>query len=118
MQGLLVKTKLIPTLLVAVMLVSCTSYRVITLPNDIEAMLQKGDTVKVITKDGRELMFEVTDITPEAIISENQRVLFSDIARVEKRHISAGKTAALGAGILVGFLALIGVSIAFGGSPK
>jgi hypothetical protein len=96
------------------MLVSCTSYRVIKLPNNVQEMLQKGDTVKITTKDGRELKFKITNVTTEAIISENQRVLFSEIARVEKRQISAGKTAALGGGILVGgFLAfVIGISIA------
>lgn len=118
MQRLFTEIKPIPMLLVVgVMFLSCTSYRAIKVPDDVQRTLQKGDSVKIVTKDGRELSFEVIDITAEAIIGDKQRILFSDIDRLEKRQFSPGKTAGLTGGILVaGFLAiLIGITLAVAG---
>ena len=62
--------------------------------------LKAGDTVKIITKDGKELKFKVEQIGAETISGEKQSVAFQEIARLEKRKVSAGKTTALGLGVL------------------
>jgi len=72
-------------------LASCAAYRYTTItPNvgDIHSTLEPGDTVRIVTKEGRDLEFPITFITSEAIEWEGHRVLFSDIATLEKRQIS------------------------------
>ncbi len=96
-------------LICAVMLVSCTSFKVVK-PDDFQAGLKAGDTVKIITKDGRTLELTIVTITPEALVGQDQRVEFADIGRLEKREISTGKTVALAAGLLA-LATLIGLLI-------
>ena len=62
--------------------------------------LQLGDHVKIITNDGRQLKFKVREINSEAIIGDNQQVLFSEIARLEKEQFDLGKSIGQTAGIL------------------
>lgn len=104
-------------LIAALMLMSCTSVKTVR-PADIPSSLKEGDTVKVVTNDGTEREFKIVTVTPEAIVGEDQRIEFADIMRVEKREIDAGKTAALGAGVLaVGLAALffVGLAVAMSG---
>jgi hypothetical protein len=61
----------------------CTTYRSITGPaspqltNDLMARsIKSGDTVKIITKDGRELKFKVQQVGPETISGESQSISF------------------------------------------
>ena len=108
------RTRSISALLIcAVMLVSCTSFRVVK-PDDMPGGLKPGDTVKIVTKDGRDVELKIVTITPEALVGtpvssvgtaeasevKDQRVEFGEIAKLEKREISAGKTAGLVAGIV------------------
>ena len=100
-------------LISALMMVSCTSFKVIK-PDDLQAGLKAGDTVKIVTKDGRDMELKIVTITPEALVGspvssvgtaeagevKDQRVEFSEIAKLEKRDFSAGKTVGLVAGIL------------------
>ena len=97
----------------ALMSVSCTSIRLVR-PSDIEGSLKQGDTVKILTKDGRDLELKIVTIAPEAIVgtpissvgtaeaaeAKERRVEFTDIERIEKREINAAKTAGLVAGIV------------------
>ncbi len=84
-DGTLVDRKLIlAVLIVAFMAVSCTSYRVIELP-DIKNRVRGSDIVRVVTTNGRKVKFKVTAITSDAIVGDNQRILFSDIATLEKQ---------------------------------
>jgi glucose dehydrogenase len=96
-----------PTSIVLVMcllLASCTSYTVVQIPDNIESEIHEGDTVKIVTKDGRDLEFKVVSVTSEGVIGENQQVIrFSDVAKLEKQEVSATKTAGL---IVVGLAAL------------
>ncbi len=119
-------TRCMSTLLVAaLMLVSCTSFKVIK-PDDIQAGLKAGDTVKIVTKDGRDLELKIVTVTSEALVGtpvssvgtaeaggvKDQRVEFSEIAKLEKREISPGKTVGLVALILAGVAAFVLISIA------
>ncbi len=51
----------------------------------ITAGVQVGDTVEIETTEGEKVKFEVTDVTADALIGENERVAFSDIAKIGKR---------------------------------
>ncbi len=93
-------------LVAALVSVSCTSLRLVR-PSDIEGSLKQGDTVKIVTKDGRTPEFEIVSITPDTILGKDQRVDIADITRMEKREIDTGKTAGLVAGIVAGVLAII-----------
>ena len=115
MQKLIKKGKIIWIIVFGLVFSSCTSYKPIDIQDKFKDKVQKGDTVRIITKDGRELVFKVLDIDEESITGENQQVSFDEIARMEKRQISKGKTTALGGGLIVGgFLAFATVmAIAF-----
>jgi len=85
--------------LIALILASCFykpevwHYEVVRpLDNRFQSTLEPGDTVRIVTKDGRNLKLKIKSISSEAMtgrafwaIGERQRVLFSDIARLEKR---------------------------------
>jgi hypothetical protein len=95
-------------------------------PDDVRAGLRAGDTVKIVTKDGRDLELKIVTVTPEAIVGtpvssvstaeagevKDQRVEFSEIAKLEKREISTGKTVGLVAGILAAVAVFVLISIA------
>lgn len=102
-------------LICAVVLVSCTSMRVVR-PDELQTGLKAGDTVKIITKDGRTLELTIVTITPEALVGQDQRVEFADIGRLEKREISTGKTVGLVAGIaaVVALVLLVAAAAAAG----
>ena len=86
------------------LLTSCTSYKVVQIPDNIESEIHEGDIVKIVTKDGRDLEFKVVSVTSEGVIGENQQVIrFSDVVQLEKQEVSATKTAGL---IVVGLAAL------------
>jgi hypothetical protein len=94
-------------LVICLLLASCTSYKVVQIPENIESDIHEGDTVKIVTKDGRDLEFKVVSVTSEGVIGENQQVIrFSDVAKLEKREVSAIKTAGL---IVLGLAALLGI---------
>ena len=94
-------------LIICLLLTSCTSYKVVQIPDNIESEIHEGDIVKIVTKDGRDLEFKVVSVTSEGVIGENQQVIrFSDVAKLEKREVSAIKTAGL---IVLGLAALLGI---------
>jgi len=45
----------------------------------IKSLIEPGDTVKIGTKDKKEISFVVVEVTDEAIIGENVKVEFTDI---------------------------------------
>ena len=76
--------------LIVVLLASCTSYtyEVVRPPdNGFQSLLEPGDTVRIVINDGRELEFTIEAVTSEEIGGNGQRVLFSDIAILEKREL-------------------------------
>jgi len=71
---------------------SCASYvKVHPEPVNIQSILKQGDTVKIVTKDNREIEFVVVEVSDEAIIGENETVLFTDISKLEEMSVSAGE---------------------------
>lgn len=92
-------------LLAAWILVSCTSLRPVR-SDEVQRSLKAGDTVSVVTKDGRQAEFEIVAVTAEAIVGKDQWIELADIAELQKREISAGKTAGL-VGAVLGVVALV-----------
>ncbi len=71
---------------------SCASHTAVYPdPVNIQSVIKPGNTVKVVTKDNQETKFIVTEVTDEAIIGENQKVLFTDIAKLQEQTVSAGE---------------------------
>ena len=79
-------------LIVAMIATSCASYvKVHPEPVNIQSILKQGDTVKIVTKDNREIEFVVVEVSDEAIIGQNETVLFTDISKLEEMSVSAGE---------------------------
>jgi len=80
--------------LIVVLLTSCASKYEVVRPYDkwFQNTLESGDTVRIVTKDGRDLEFPIVFITSEAIVGEEQQVLFTEIAEVKKMEVSAVMT--------------------------
>ncbi len=72
--------------------VSCASHTAVYPdPVNIQSVIKPGDTVKVVTKDNQETEFVVIEVTDEAIIGENFKVLFTDIEKLQEQTVSAGE---------------------------
>ena len=92
---------IISVLITSLILSSCTSSKLLRSKSSsdteesrafIAKNLNNGDRVKIITNDGRQLKFKVREINSEAIIGDNQQVLFSEIAILEKMKFDLGKS--------------------------
>lgn len=71
-------------------LLSCASYtKLIPEQPNIQSSLEKGDTVKIHTKDGREVEFKITEISSDELIGESERVNFDEISQLELMTASA-----------------------------
>ena len=101
--------------LIVVLLASCASnYEVVRpLDNRFQHILEPGDTVRIVTTDGRHLKLRINSIGSEAMtgrafwaFGEEQQVLFSDIATLEKRAPEED-TASGFWGAFLGYLILI-----------
>ena len=79
-------------LIVAMISTSCAS-NVNVHPEhiNIQSVVEPGDTVKMVTKDNREIEFIVVEVSDEAIIGETEKVLFTDISKLEEMSVSAGE---------------------------
>jgi len=65
-----------------------------------------GDTVRVVLKNGQQSEFKVRSVEDDALVGQDgQRVVYADIALLERRSISATKTTLL---VLSPFIALTG----------
>ena len=88
---------------------SCASYvKVRPERINIQSLLRKGDTVRIVTKDKREVDFVVIEVSDEAIIGENEKVQFTDISTLEKMNGSAGENAL----VITGKVLLISLYVA------
>jgi len=91
------------------MLASCTSLKPVR-SDQVHSSLKAGDTVQIVTKDGTQTTFEIVAVTTDAIVGRDHRIAFTDIAELQKREISAGKTAGL-VGAILGFVALLALPV-------
>jgi len=79
-------------LILAIIATSCASYvKVHPEPKNIQSVVKKGDTVKIVTEDNKEIEFVVVEVSDEAIIGENEKVLFTNISILEKMSVSTGE---------------------------
>jgi len=91
----------------AFILTSCTSHHLISpQAESLHHGLNAGDTVRIVTKDGRHVQFKIVEIKADSIFSQKQHIAFGEIAKIEKQKVNAAKTT--GAVILgaVGVLAI------------
>jgi len=100
-------------LVICLLVASCTSYKVVQIPDNIGSDIHEGDIVKIVTRDGRDLEFKVVSVTSEGVIGENQQVIrFSDVAKLEKQEVSATKTVGvIVLGLAASFVILLAVVI-------
>lgn len=94
----------------ALVVASCTTTRPIDpgAPASLVDAVQPGDRVKITTRDGRGLEFEVVSVEPDALVGAEQRVARDEIASLEVTHTSVAKTTALvGGGYLAFFLVMV-----------
>ncbi|HEY7363023.1 MAG TPA: hypothetical protein VIE37_02865 [Methylomirabilota bacterium] len=96
-------------LLVGLLLGSCTSLTPVR-SDEVHTSLKAGDTVQIVTRDGKTTTFEIVAVTMEAIVGQDHRIAFVDIAELQKREVDAGKTVGMVAAIL-GVIALIALPI-------
>lgn len=81
---------LIITLGLNFILLSCASYtKLIPEPPNIQSSLEIGNNVKILTKDGREIEFRITEIRSDELIGDNERVKFDEISQLELMTASA-----------------------------
>jgi hypothetical protein len=86
--------KLLTTIFLTLSLISasCASHTAVyPEPVNIQSVIKPGDTVKIVTKDNKETEFLVVEVTDEAIVGENETVLFADITKLEEETVSAGE---------------------------
>jgi len=53
-------------------------------PLNIQSTIKQGDHVKIITTTDEEFQFKVQEISSEAIMGSEQKVMFTDIYNIEK----------------------------------
>jgi hypothetical protein len=93
-------------LTISLIFASCASHTAVyPEPVNIQSFIKPGDTVRVVTKDNQETEFVVTEVTDEAIIGENHKVLFTDITKLEEQTRSAGENFTTITIITLGFAA-------------
>ena len=111
--------KTVSVVLILIFLTGCTTFRPIEsspepLENRIisEKVIVPGDTVKVITTDGKHHKFRVVSITEDKISGKNIELQLTDIVSLETKKFSGGKTALLvgGSGALILLVSAIAVS--------
>ena len=83
--------------LIVLLLASCVHkpevierYEDISLLDNIQSRLERGDTVRIyanVNNERRFWEFKITEISSEAIEGENQKVYISDITTLEKKNL-------------------------------
>lgn len=85
--------KSLPVILSTLFLISasCAAHDSIPLaPGNIQALIEPGDKVRIVTKDNEETEFVVAEVTDEAIVGENVEIAFADITKLEEETASTG----------------------------
>lgn len=97
---------------VSLLFASCTTHRSVEANNlNIQTHIQPGDKVRVITKDDKESEFVVTEVTDEAIVGENENLMFSNIAQLEEVSTPNGAKIIL---YTLGFTVLVALALVSG----
>ena len=93
-------TRAVCILCICSQLCACTSMRVTTSP------VTPGDTIRVVTRDQRELTLAVQRVDADRICSDRDCVRTEDVATLEKREFDTLKTV----GIVLLFVLLVGAA--------
>lgn len=92
---------------------ACTTMQTVApRPEAVKDQFEIGDRIKVYTRDGTVITFDLVEITENAIIGVREQIPFSDIDKIEKSTISITNTAAAGGSValsLYGTLILAGI---------
>lgn len=87
--------------------------------SSLKGRVEAGDTVEVVTTDGRVEKFVVTEVTPDALVGADTRIARDDISRLQVSEVHKGRTfgAAFGSAgaVLVILMALTFASLLGGG---
>ena len=108
-------------MMMSVLLVSgCRTMQVVEHSDwsSLQGKVQSGDTVEVVTRDGRVEKFVVTEVTPDALVGANTRIAREDISRLQINAVHKGRTfgaAFGGAGALLIILIGAATAAALGG---
>ena len=80
------KVPIVFLLICLLLLTSCAAnYKAIRPePEAMRHELNTGDTVRILTKGGKILTFEVVEITEDAIKGASQEILLSDVEEIKK----------------------------------
>ncbi len=99
---------LIVFVLVVFIFTACTSHHLVNpQPQSIHNELNAGDTVRIVTTDGRHVQFKIVEIRADSIFSQKQQIAFGEIAKIEKQKVSAAKTTG---GVILGAVGVAAVS--------
>lgn len=87
------EARLAVTIVAGLLVMSCASFQPVEPQhNSVQQQVQIGDTVRVVTKDGRKRMIKVSDVTAKALYGEGSntfddgKILFDDMSSLEKRE--------------------------------
>jgi hypothetical protein len=89
-------------------LTACTSQHLINpQPQSLHDKLNAGDTVRLVTKDGRHVQFKIVEIRSDSIFSQKQHIAFGEIAKIEKQQVDAAATTGV---VILGAAGVMAVS--------
>lgn len=60
--------------------------------SSLQAKVKAGDTVEVVTRDGRVEKFVVTEVTADALVGADTRIAREDITRLQVNTVHKGRT--------------------------
>jgi hypothetical protein len=84
----------------------------------LKGKVEVGDTVEVVTMDGRTQKFAVTEVTPDALVGVDTRIAKEDISTLKVNQVHKGRTfgaAFGGAGVMIGVLFALATASLLGG---
>ena len=114
------RTTTVALTLAMTLLAGCTSLQTAEMPSgelhtQIRAgeLISIGDRILVVTADGSEHQFKVTELDDTSIHGKDEIIRIDDIVALQTRELSAGKTALLAGGASIGVVAALIVAALF-----
>lgn len=79
------KSLLLICLSLLLLFISCASHTAVEPePSHIQFFIQPGESVRVVTYDNKVMEFIVEQVTEDALITRNQKVLYKDIKELDE----------------------------------
>jgi hypothetical protein len=108
-------------------LACCSTWHaeVVPKPGDLRQTAPTPGTLRIVTRNGATYTLYSASLTRDSVIGETERgkvttrsaIALSDVARWEQRSTSPGKSVGLAAGVVLGFLVLVGLTAAIFATP-